>query len=236
MSRYGNFMKNDYLSIIYDEKRKPKTDYPSKLVSYLINRLDLKKNDHLLEIGCGRGDFLDEFYKVGLKCSGVDREKRSIELLPHLDIKQCDISKERLPFNDGVFDVVYHKSLIEHLYDPNNLMSETCRVLKKGGKLIVLTPNWKSIIKNFYEDFTHSHPYTVESTRDLISIFGFKNIISEEFYQLPVLWKYPGLIILSKIFSVFFSVGFARWLTEKTGIKYFRWSVESMVLGCGEKK
>ncbi|MCB4790654.1 MAG: class I SAM-dependent methyltransferase [Elusimicrobia bacterium] len=229
-------MQKDYLSVIYDEKTKPKTDYPSELIAYLIKKYDLKTNGNLLEIGCGRGDFLDEFSKAGFKCYGVDIEKRSIELLPHLIIKQCNIAVDKLSFEDNTFDVVFHKSLIEHLPDPNNLMSETFRVLKKGGKIIILTPDWESQMKNFYDDFTHSHPYTIESIKNILSIWGFKSITSEKFQQLPILWKFKSLAFISKIIGVFIPVRFARWLTQLTGIKYFRWSVELMVLGNGEKE
>lgn len=228
-------MKKDYISIAYEEKRTPKTDYPSKLIDYLINRFDLKKGSRLLEIGCGRGDFLLSFHNTGLKCAGVDMQKSSVELLSDLDIRQCDLSKQPLPFDENIFDVVFHKSLIEHLYDPSNLMDETYRVLKKGGKLIILTPDWESQMEIFYEDFTHCRPYTPLAIKDLLSMWDFKNVISGKFHQLPFLWKYPFLSILSKILGVFLSVNSARWLTQKTGIKYFRWSVELMILGYGEK-
>lgn len=205
------------------------------MTAYLIDRFGLKAGDRLLEIGCGRGDFLFGFHKAGLNCSGVDREKSSVELLSDLDVRQCDISEQALPFDDDTFDVIYHKSLIEHLYDPLYLMDETYRVLKKGGKLIILTPDWKSQMENFYEDFTHCRPYTTTAIKDLLSIQGFKNVIAERFYQLPLLWKCPYLSIFSKILGVFLSVNFARWLTDKLKIKYFRWSVELMILGYGEK-
>lgn len=205
------------------------------MASYLIDRFRLKAGDRLLEIGVGRGDFLLEFHKAGLNCCGVDREESSVDLLAGLDIKQCDISEQELPFDDHSFDVVYHKSLIEHLYDPRHLMDETYRVLKKGGKLIILTPDWASQMQNFYEDFTHCRPYTPTAIRDLLNIHGFENVSSEKFYQLPFLWRYRYLSVFSKIIGMFLSVNFARWLTGKTNIKYFRWTVELMVLGTGTK-
>lgn len=229
-------MKKDYTSVVYGEERAPVTEYPSKLVAYLRDRFDLKTGNHLLEIGCGRGDFLSAFHRTGLKCSGIDIQKSSVELLPNLNIKQCDVCKEPLPFDKETFDIVYHKSLIEHLYDPSHLMNETCRVLKKGGKLIILTPDWQSQMKNFYEDFTHCRPYTTLAMKDLLNMWGFKNVVSEKFYQLPFLWEYPFLSILSKILGVFLSVNSARWLTQKTGIKHFRWSVELMILGYGKNE
>ena len=53
--------QNKYVSTIYDEKRTPKTDYPKQLISYLSKRFNLEDNLEILELGCGRCDFLFEF-------------------------------------------------------------------------------------------------------------------------------------------------------------------------------
>lgn len=228
-------MTKDYLSVVYSDARAPQTNYPLALAEYLTKRFDFRRGECLLEIGCGRGDFLKAFQKAGLKCWGVDAGKKSAELLPDFDIRQCDISKEPLPFEDSAFDIVYHKSLIEHLHDPAHLMDETSRILKDGGKLIILTPDWVSQMKNFYEDFTHCRPYTETGIRDVLNIWDFKDITVEKFYQLPALWQWPFLKSLSKMLSIFLSVNSARRLTEKTGCKFFRFSVELMILGYARK-
>jgi len=228
-------MTQDYLTVTYDEQKVPRTDYPQKLVQHLFNHFQLKKGMKFLEIGCGRGEFLQAFYNLGLDCCGVDLCESAKEFSSQLDIRRVDITSEQLPFRDDSFDVVYHKSLIEHLYSPHNLMKETYRVLKPGGQVIFLTPDWVSQIKVFYEDFTHSRPYNQTSVTDVLKIFGFSNVKAELFYQLPVLWRYPVLKIFSKILQVFLSTPTARKITEWTGIKFFRWSVELMVLGAGKK-
>jgi len=228
-------MNRDYLSVVYDERRTPKTGYPDELAAYLVRRFGLRRGDAFLEIGCGRGDFLKAFARIGLQCSGVDVEERSADLLPGFDIRQCDLSKQRLPFEDESFDVVYHKSLIEHLCDPTNLMEETSRVLKIGGRLILLTPDWVSQMRNFYEDITHRRPYDVTAVYDTLSMFGFNEIVAERFAQLPALWKVKPLVLPARILRVLLNVHTARNLTKWTNMKFFRWSVELMVLGYGVK-
>jgi SAM-dependent methyltransferase len=227
--------KTDYISIIYSESRTPKSTYPMELIRYLMNRYSIENKGKILEIGCGRGDFLCEFSKVGLTSFGVDRESSAIEFTKELDIQICDISKDKLPFCDNYFDVIFHKSLIEHLYDPENLMRESFRTLKQSGRIIILTPDWVSQMKIFYEDITHSRPYDKSALRDALSIYGFRNISVEKFYQLPILWKHKFLKIFSILLRMFFSVNIARSMTKITKIKYFRWSVELMILGYGEK-
>ena len=57
-----------------------------------------------------------------------------------------------------IFDVIYSKSVIEHFYYPEKILKEAYRVLKPGGIIITLTPDWEFIYKSFYEDFTHRTP------------------------------------------------------------------------------
>ena len=226
-------MKNSYTSVIYNETRTPITRYPDQHAVYLVKRFGLKPGEHILELGCGRGDFISAFKRTGLRCSGIDIEPASIQ---GVDVKKCDLLKDPFPFEDESLDVIYHKSIIEHFYKPDHLMDETLRVLKRGGKLIFLTPDWERGFKVFYEDITHCRPYNTTAVKDLLAMWGMQNISVEKFYQHPLLWRWPWLKILSVMSNPFLSVRFARWLTRKTKLKFFQFSVETMVLGYGTKE
>lgn len=225
----------DYVGVVYDEKRKPKTDYPDKLTKYLLDRFSIKPGFKLLEIGCGRGEFLESFQKAGLDCYGVDLSDYCSKNKVNLKVRCQDIFKEHISYPDNFFDVVYHKSLLEHFYSPENVMKETFRVLKPGGLIIILTPDWVSQMKIFYDDFTHCRPYTKNALQDVLEIYGFSNVYTELFYQYPGIWKYPILKVVSRLLQLLISAPMARKLTAATRIKYFRWSVELMVLGYGKK-
>lgn len=56
-------MSRNYLSVVYDEESHPYTDYPKKLCSYLFQSFGLKAVMKMLEIGSGRGDFLNNFFR-----------------------------------------------------------------------------------------------------------------------------------------------------------------------------
>ena len=226
---------NDYLSVVYNEYRTPRTEYPFMLVAYLCNRFNLQKGIKLLEIGCGRLEFLECFQKMGLDCHGVDIAQYSSSNLENFKIEKVDVSKDPFPYENNSFDIIYHKSLIEHLYTPDHLMLETYRILKPRGRLIILTPDWISQMKVFYEDYTHCRPYDIKSLSDILQTHGFNHVKTEHFYQLPVIWRHPRLKIISRFLQLILTTTMARRLTDITGVSFFRWSVELMILGTGIK-
>lgn len=114
-------------------------------------------------------------------------------------------------------------------------MKETHCVLKPGGKVVILTPDWSSTMKVFYEDITHRRPYDRTALRDTLAMYGFRDIEVERFHQLPIVWKIPAIKIATGLLRLFLPTIPARKITEATGIKFFRWSVELMVLGVGQK-
>lgn len=219
-----------YLETVYNEKTRPLTIYPEQLAAHLVKRFNIPAGAKLLDVGCGRGDFLNGFRNCGLDALGVDHDPSGAKVGKDVVVKYADVEKGEFPFEDSTFDVVYSKSVIEHLSDPTHFIKETRRILKPGGRIIVMTPDWVTTMKIFYDDHTHRQPYTVRGIKNLLDIFGFDNTHAEIFYQLPVLWKFPFLKIISRILQLFVPVPL------KSKIKFVRWSVELMILGTGIKK
>ena len=214
-----------YLRVVYSEKQRPYTSYPGKLCKYIADEYFNGGYKTVLDIGCGRGEHLREFQKLGYQVKGIDLSEEAKELSKDIDIDIIDIEKERLPYEDNSFDVVFSKSLIEHLNNPENFMKEAYRVLRPGGRLITMTPDWESVYRTFYEDYTHRTPFTENSLRDIHQIFSFTKVGVEKFRQLPFLWKYPWLSIFSRLFSYF----------PKSDIKLIKFSKEVMLLSWAEK-
>lgn len=219
-----------YLNVVYNKKSRPYTNYPSKFCRYLYDRFGMKKGDKFLDIGCGRGEFTKGFKDLGLDVSGIDREKGDQEMLESIDVSLSnDLENNAFPFEDNSFDIVFSKSVIEHFRTPDNFIKEIYRILKPGGRIIIMTPDWQSQRRIFYDDYTHVHPYTKTGLRDLLKIYGFEKVEVEIFYQLPILWKYPWLKIFSKCLQIF---GPPKRIYKN---KFIRWSRELMVLGTGIK-
>ena len=223
-------MINNYLELVYNPDDNPYTEYPKKLVKYLTQRYQMKPGDKFLELGCGRGDFLNEFTRFGLETYAVDNNDYFKKNLKTSNFFNLDITKSKLPFEDNSFDVVYSKSFIEHFYFPENIFKEVLRILKPNGKFVNLTPDWEIIYKTFYEDYTHRTPFTMTSLKDIYLINGFKNVSVEKFKQLPVLWK--GNFI-NKFLSELTRLIVPDYFIKKN--KWIRFSKEIMLLSVGQK-
>jgi len=221
---------SDYLQVIYGEGVRPYTDYPSKLVTHLFERFNMKPGMKILEPGCGRGEFLKVFKSLGMDAVDLDRSEVSRDLLGEesIEVSVCDVEADtRLPFPDNSFDVIYNKSFMEHLNHPDVFLREAYRVLKPDGMILCLIPDWESQYKTYFDDFTHRTPFTKPSLEDIFKISDFENVNVTKFRQLPIVWKFPILNYVCAAISPFIPV--------RVENKFFRWSRELMLLGCAFK-
>ena len=216
-------MKN-YNKTIYSKKERPVTTYPDELTCYLVERFNIKEGSKILDNGCGRGDFLKGFKHCGMDVYGTDIEEACEGVYSGINLEE-----DTLPFSDDFFDVVFSKSVIEHIHKPEKYINEMYRVLKPGGRIIIMVPDWHSCMYIYYDDFTHVQPYTMVGLRDTMKIFGFRHVSSEIFYQLPCVWKHPQIKIVCYFLQLW---GGAKRVSKN---KFFRFSRELMLLGTGIK-
>lgn len=220
----------DYLTVVYGEGVRPYTKYPSQLIRHLFDRFEMKPGMKILEPGCGRGEFLRVFKSLGMEAVGLDRSEETKELLAEdsIELEMCDVESDTgLPFPDDSFDVIYNKSFMEHLRYPDVFLNEAFRVLKPGGMILCLIPDWESNYKTYFDDFTHRTPFTKPSLEDIYKICDFEKISVTKFRQLPIVWKYP---ILN-----YFCAAISPFIPVRVENKFFRWSRELMLVGCAYK-
>jgi 2-polyprenyl-3-methyl-5-hydroxy-6-metoxy-1,4-benzoquinol methylase len=105
-----------------------------------------QEGNELLDVGCGDGSFLVAMRDLGWKVTGVepDAEAANRAKLDHgIDVLPVPFERSNLP--DGRFDVITAGSVLEHVPDAPAFLREAKRLLKPGGKIIVLTPNPESL-------------------------------------------------------------------------------------------
>lgn len=99
-----------------------------------------------------------------------------------IDAHTHDIDAGPLPFDDAAFDAVVSDSQLEHRFDPEHALDEMARVLRLGGRLILLLPNtahWRvrwwllrgrfPYVANTPTDWLHLRFFTLPDTRILLA-------------------------------------------------------------------
>jgi ubiquinone/menaquinone biosynthesis C-methylase UbiE len=127
--------------IYYDELREEieKIDFSYKLQEY--KNFSKKK---VLDVGCGNGYVLKNYAKEGAQVYGVDITPASIDLckkrfnLNNISGNFQVANAEELPFPDNYFDCVSSMGVLHHVPNTEKAVSEIFRVLKPGGRLIVM--------------------------------------------------------------------------------------------------
>jgi len=86
--------------------------------------------------------------KISVIMAAYNTEKyiaESIESILNQTYKDFEFIKadvESLPFSDGWFDLIYSAYVLEHLENPDRVINEAIRVLKAGGRLFFVAPNF----------------------------------------------------------------------------------------------
>lgn len=224
--------KRDYVEVVYNERDRPLTTYPDKLARYLFDHYGIKAGQKLLDIGCGRGEFLRGFIDCGVEGYGVDSSRAAEKYCPEAKLSTTDLEIDGLPFEYNFFDVIYSKSVIEHFHYPEKLVKEIYRVLKPGGLVITMCPDWEFNFRIYYEDYTHRTPFTKSSLRDIQLIHGFDDVRVARFRQLPVLWGNGKILFpiaeLTRLVIPSFFKPYSKWVRFSKEIMLLSSSIKPM--------
>jgi ubiquinone/menaquinone biosynthesis C-methylase UbiE len=116
--------------------------------SILKTEIRTEKNLNILDVGTGTGFLALLFAELGHSVTGIDISNCMLEksrcnadrLKLTVDFMHGDA--ENLPFDDGSFDIVMNRYLLWTLPDPKTAVNEWSRVVKSGGKLILIDGRW----------------------------------------------------------------------------------------------
>lgn len=107
-------------------------------IIHIIGQHGGLKEKKVLEVGTGAGYIAHAISKYAKSVDSVDIvDDRKVKE----GYKQKIVPDERLPYDDGQFDVVITNHVLEHVPDQEKHMSEMTRVLKKGGIIYLASPN-----------------------------------------------------------------------------------------------
>jgi len=100
----------------------------------------LSNGYRILDLGCGRGGIVERLGDVG-KWIGADPDVVSLQSHRRPSLPRCCAPSARLPFASESFDVIAASWVLEHLPTPATTFREIARLLRPGGRFLLLTPN-----------------------------------------------------------------------------------------------
>ncbi len=145
-------------------------------VKELLSIIDVRKNDTILDIGCGRGDITINLGKRAKMAIGIDYSKDGITLANRAKktfpdtikkkIEFYEMNATKLDFDDNFFDKVIALDVIEHLnkQEMKKMMQEVKRVLKPNGIFFAHTGTNK-ILHNY------TYPMYIRPINNIIRAF-----------------------------------------------------------------
>jgi SAM-dependent methyltransferase len=158
----------------------------------LIDRLNLRQGDSVIDVGCGFGDEAAEMARpvgprgrvVGadISKSMIREARRHPASVAHLSWRVADALD--LPFADHSFDAGGAATLLQHLPDPAGVLQEMTRVRRPGGRLAVL---------EFDHATTFLHSPDPETTRVICDTSTEAFVQGRMGRQLPRLFRQAGL-------------------------------------------
>ena len=170
----GSFLQAVYSSRFSSEELASKTELWGVLVESFLQPL-IPPDATVVDLGAGNCEFIN----------AVHAHKRiAVDLNPDTDrlaapgvevLRTSSESMEAIP-NDTV-DVVFTSNFFEHLTSKDSLLTtltETRRILKVGGRLIVLMPNIRNIPGAYWDYLDHHLPLTHHSLSEALDLSGFR--------------------------------------------------------------
>lgn len=159
-----------------------------------------------LDVGCGRGHFLERLAAAGIECVGVDTSAASVEEArrrlagaPRLRDVRVATGPLRDAFPPASFGAVFIIETLEHLpgADANALLDDARALLRRGGHLVATTPNAEDLSAGevtcpscggVFHRMQHVRAFEASSLRALVASRGFDVILCRPALLLPQ-WK-----------------------------------------------
>lgn len=159
-------------------------------IEHLMNNMPNKTNGKILDIGCGKGNFLYKFQKLNptWKLFGIESSKSLLsfakENLPQANFISSLYKQNQ--FNQK-FDLIVALTVLEHLEDPVQFLQNVYEDLTNDGVVCFDVPNFKSNPADLFV-YDHLSHFTRETLTNLLHISGFKILkIVEDSDKIPLL-------------------------------------------------
>ena len=188
----------------YDVDKEPMKPTFNKYLD-IVSSLGIS-NGKLLDIGSATGFFMDLAEKRGFEVTGVEISDFAAEIgrKKGLKIITGDLIDQK--FTESHFDVITMFDVLEHVPKPKEIIREVYRILKKGGLVVINTPDveslWARVLGTHWQLIMppeHINYFSPKNLGDYLSKNGFEVKISSKIgksftlqYILKMLYKWQG--------------------------------------------
>ena len=133
----------DFLFDTEEEGKNKRRHFGFLRVKGIMDRVPM--GSHVLEMGCNSGGLsMILMRERSCFCHGVDVAPHMVERAVKKGIPAKVCPAEKTGYEDGKFDVVVASELLEHVFDPSEVLREAHRVLRPGGKIVGSVPHERS--------------------------------------------------------------------------------------------
>jgi malonyl-CoA O-methyltransferase len=139
----GREIRRSFNEASQDEEHFPSTIDPRiQHVQLLLKFFGDLTDKRVLDVGCGKGRFARVLSESNARArvSGLDISEAMLVCVP-AGVEKVAAMMTTLPFAAATFDCVYATESLEHAVEIDRAVAEMCRVLKPGGRLVIIDKN-----------------------------------------------------------------------------------------------
>jgi SAM-dependent methyltransferase len=147
-----NELREHYRVYSYDKQEQVSPITVERYHELLDEFEQYRKNNLLLDVGCGAGFFLEEAIKRGWKAYGTELSDAAVKVCSQKGIPVVQGGLDPVKFDDTGFDVIFSSEVIEHINNPSGELPNIYKLLRDGGLYYVTTPNFNGLLRYYLKE------------------------------------------------------------------------------------